>query len=97
MDGNILQAKVIIGKEDATVEECKEVLRTLVAGYSERPRVVIYLDDYDHLPADIIREVADKVEDYQSGLEPDWYWACQENYDWDKIYGEENEEDEEEN
>ena len=75
MDCNIEKAQELLKSGKATKEELEKVLTDIVDNYSTRPRIVIYLDDYNHTREEIIQEVAKRC-DCTSGYEPDFYTCC---------------------
>lgn len=77
MDCNIERAQSLLTSGKATKEELEKVLKDIVDNYSTRPRIVIYLDDYNMSREDIINAVV-PVCDCKYGYDPDFYTCCME-------------------
>lgn len=78
MDRYVSNAKALIKRGNATKEELEIALKNIVDNYSTRPRIVIYLDDYEHSREDIIKAVAE-VSHCSCGYDPDFYTTCMED------------------
>ncbi|MCQ2739785.1 MAG: hypothetical protein MJ237_06115 [bacterium] len=77
MDCNIEKAKQLLENGNATKEQMESVLKSIVENYSTRPRIVIYLDDYNSTREEIINAVIPNC-DCNFGYEPDFYTCCME-------------------
>lgn len=78
MNSKIEKGKLLLERGGATKEELESVLREIVEDYSTRPRVVIFLDDYNNSRSEIVSQVASMIDDCYSGYGPDFYTECME-------------------